>query len=657
LGWIFRQLKKAFSDSCKPFLMSISLVMLAFFGTRATAASIEYLYIEASEGNSSGGHVALQLDDEVFHYQHHDSGLIRLLRQDKQEFHFLYRFLQNRPMHLSRIEVSEQTFQLLKTHFKLQFLAQEQQFKQLQALHKDRLLLRRWLYKQTANTDFYKDLRLNAVGLFYSEPVNNDLINTNLSTSKPAYSDVMAGLQQRIVQHYGQDYLARRHTEISAKIKALSPSHWPIVGSMLSSDNFPPAVNPIADSYMDALTGLIAIKVLQEGRSLTPDAVLITKEPVTGSERVVLEKFREQLTLQFINAFSSERSDWGHAVLVNIAKLTALELTLQSGHWVFVDDFGPDTQWMTAEQFDDHAAQTQRLIIDARANFRQTRQDLLAAGDVSEANYSQLEMAANRYFELLKGNQKQPVRFIGEQALPSKSIALPDWLAPNLTPVQLTTALHELEHYESQLFEELSDHYRYDLLTRNCVTELFRTINQALLSDNKTHVDESTLAKLAIKEPSARLGGIVTAEYNFIPFLSYQSVQQHYKVTASADLNSFRQQQLTKLLSRDNGWLAAINESNTFSSSLYDYNSDDAFFVFFTDDNWPVRPIFGLVNTTAGIGQSVFGLFSAPFDAGKNLESGLTGVLMSLPELAFFNMRKGSYKYLSYAQFLQDEKL
>ena len=69
-----------------------------------------------------------------------------------------------------------------------------------------------------------------------------------------------------------------------------------------------------------------------------------------------------------------------------------------------------------------------------------------------------------------------------------------------------------------------------------------------------------------------------------------------------------------------------------------------------------LRPIFGLFNTAAGIGQSVFGFLSWPFDAGKNLESGATGVLMSLPELLFFNMRKGSYKYLSYNQFVNDEK-
>jgi hypothetical protein len=69
-----------------------------------------------------------------------------------------------------------------------------------------------------------------------------------------------------------------------------------------------------------------------------------------------------------------------------------------------------------------------------------------------------------------------------------------------------------------------------------------------------------------------------------------------------------------------------------------------------------LRPIFGAFNTVAGIGQSLLGFLSWPYDAGRNLKSGATGILMSLPELVFLNMRKGSYKYLSYNQFVNDEK-
>jgi len=87
----------------KPGFIDAVFIALLISSAAVSSASFDYLYVEASEGNASGGHSAIQFGDEVFHYQHHDSGLIRLLRQDKQAFHFLYRFLQNRRIHLNHI--------------------------------------------------------------------------------------------------------------------------------------------------------------------------------------------------------------------------------------------------------------------------------------------------------------------------------------------------------------------------------------------------------------------------------------------------------------------------------------------------------------------------------------------------------------------------
>jgi hypothetical protein len=340
---------------------------------------------------------------------------------------------------------------------------------------------------------------------------------------------------------------------------------------------------------------------------------------------------------------------------VNIARFIAIDLSLQLGLWVFIDDFAMDSEWISADQFAQYPEQMQIQINDALANLIQTRKVLLNPENLTEANYSKLEMSANRYFELLKGKQHRAVRYIGEKALPTKSISLPNWLVPELTQRQLETALNDLDSYESELFQELAEHYRYDLITRNCVTELFRTIDQALLEPDKADADSSIQAEQVIKESMKRLGGNISASYNFIPFVSFQSVQDHYNVTTSVLLDSYRSQQLAKLYARNNGLMVALRESNTFSSTLYTYNPDDAFFVFFTDDSLALRPVFGLFNTSAGMGQSLLGLLSWPFDAGRNLKSGATGVLMSLPELLFFNMRKGSYKYLSYNQFVNEK--
>jgi hypothetical protein len=66
-------------------------------------------------------------------------------------------------------------------------------------------------------------------------------------------------------------------------------------------------------------------------------------------------------------------------------------------------------------------------------------------------------------------------------------------------------------------------------------------------------------------------------------------------------------------------------------------------FLFFTDDTVAARPVLGALNLVAGIGVAAAGLAMLPVDRGDLLKSGLRGVLFSLPELAFFNIRKGSF--------------
>lgn len=626
----------------------IGLVWIVLCPSLVFAASFEYLYVEASEGNSSGGHSAIEFGDEVYHFQHHDSGLIRLLKQDKPAFHFQYRFLQNRRIHLNQVEVSEETFNQLRAHFKLQFLAQSQQFNQLDQLHKDALLLRRLLYKASQketffDADFSEALQINGAGLFYTEE------QLNAQTKEPAtqYAPIINMMRKKIEQRYGNDYLNIRREQIIASIKLLTPSHWPIVGDILSKDNFPATVNSFADTYRDYITGLIALKTLEKEQNLREDAFFISDELVTKKDRVVLARLRDQLMLNLLASVNSKRPDWGYATLINVARLMTMDRSLQLGRWVFLDDYSNDSEWLNVEQFTHYEKHMQRQINDAKINLAQAHKALLSVDGLSEARYSQVEMSANRYVELLKVGQHKNIRYIGEKALPTKSIGLPDMQLPELTQQKLLMSLNELDAYEGQLLATLKDRYRYDLVTRNCVTELFKTMDQALLAPIKV---EGLKDEWIRNDSENSLGGRISGAFNFIPFISFQAVQESYRVSHSQLLASYRDQQLAKI----DDPMFSLREANTLTSTLYKYNSDDAFFIFFTDNSPMLRPIFGLFNTVAGMGQSVFGLVSWPYDSGKNLKAGATGILMSLPELLFFNMRKGSYPYLSYNQFVDE---
>ena len=95
----------------------------------------------------------------------------------------------------------------------------------------------------------------------------------------------------------------------------------------------------------------------------------------------------------------------------------------------------------------------------------------------------------------------------------------------------------------------------------------------------------------------------------------------------------------------DSAWVR-LRESNTWTSTLYRPDERDSYFVFFTDESVLWRPLQGVANLLAGFGKAGLGLARLPFDGGRDMSAGLRGAVFSLPELAFFNIRKGSTVWL-----------
>jgi hypothetical protein len=52
------------------------------------------------------------------------------------------------------------------------------------------------------------------------------------------------------------------------------------------------------------------------------------------------------------------------------------------------------------------------------------------------------------------------------------------------------------------------------------------------------------------------------------------------------------------------------------------------------------------VNLFFALGYTGWGLAALPFDGGVRAQAGLEGMLWSLPELAFVNVRKGSFNWV-----------
>lgn len=591
------------------------LALLAWFNS-ANAQTFQYIYIEANEGSSSGGHVAVQFEDEVFHFQYTGS-LTRLAKEEAEDFRFDYRYLQNRTLHVADIEVSPQTFRLLQAEFKRQFWDQERLFKHLQALENDRHLLE-WLLALQHDAETVaapKSLELAGAGLFYA---NRNAANIGDCFTNTAASVILNQLRQNIKNQFGDDFLTQQSEQLKLTIQQLKPEN-------LAHDY------GFFQHYVDLLTGLLALQVIQESRPLRQDACYELTAPEWRLDAVktqTLIDYQQRLLKTSQNLLHSTRPDWGHALFVTLARLVIVEQSLQTGQWAFLDDFDPDAAIISTEAFSQQTREMESQRLLATHQWQELWQGLTLEKPLDDLGYAGLEIASNRYHEWQSSLQTHTLRYKGQQPLPDKAVPLSVWEIPNLSEQQLHPALIELQSRLTTLTAEIENRYVYNLISRNCVTEIFRTINQALGG-----------------ETEQRLGSRIDPDLNFIPFTAFAYLQNHYPVTNTTVQPSFRLQQLARKYEEEfTPWVYA-RESNIFSAELYHYNPDDAAFIFFTDDGFLLRPLFGAFNTLTGIGQSLLGLIQWPVDEGAALHNGTRGLMMSLPELAFINIRKGSYKF------------
>jgi hypothetical protein len=177
----------------------------------------------------------------------------------------------------------------------------------------------------------------------------------------------------------------------------------------------------------------------------------------------------------------------------------------------------------------------------------------------------------------------------------------------------------------------LKEHFGYHLVTRNCVTEIFETAGADLERPGSARrPGDST-------QPAGAL--------DFVPVISYGSVLDTYRIEEKGEIPSYRQLRLEAMYADENDLGVYLRESNTLTSTIYRRNERDSFFLFFTDDAIPLRPVYGTFNLAAAFGEMGLGLLRAPWDRGSTLWSGLKGAVFSLPELFFVNLRKGVLEY------------
>ncbi|MGH8556748.1 MAG: hypothetical protein ACRESZ_04665 [Methylococcales bacterium] len=594
---------------------------------------IDYLYIEAGAGNSSGGHAAIRFAEDVFHYQYFD-GLLKAVRQNKRNFEYQYRLLGNRSIHVSRIAVREATYRNLLGYFRHKYRVQKRQFEGFDLIRKDIQLIGK-LAEAGYKSESVKNFRYRIKGAALFRPANkSERIFSAESLSGSANFSKMVG------QEYGPSFIADKKIYVEQEIAGLNESPWNTEQLQLSPDRLPWLPYSLAERFTDLLANLNVLDVLQTGASLNPEIRIESDLPefrLNARQIRTLGHYRNNLQRDLLKLIASKRPDWGYPLAVGLARLMVLDESVQSGKLVLLDTFRPESERVDPEDIRRYRETFEVLVSEARIHFQREKIRLLGTPVMAEPDYGHLEMLANHYSELARGViEGKPMRIHAGDLAPPGIGDVVVRVRPRISRLRLLEESGRLSAYAQSYSERLEQQYSYHLLTRNCVSEIFRDFEQAL--SGRSEAAENQLAR--------DLGGTIDhSPWNWVPFISSAQVRRNLRLSDSRTLLSYRQKKLNGIYAAGNPMITYVRESNTLTSTVYPWNPDDGFFLFFTDDSILPRPLFGAINTVAGIGQMLVGGLLSPVDGGDVFIGGMKGFISSLPELAFFNIRKGSYRY------------
>ncbi|MBD9357817.1 hypothetical protein [Methylomonas albis] len=595
---------------------------------------LEFLYIDANEGSASGGHAALKFDQQVFHFQHIEPGLLRLYRNDAAAFEFAYGFQENRSIYGHRIDVNADFFQVLRDAFNRRLLIQNQQLSLLQALHDDQALA-----SDLQNPGMAPHISVKGLGYFltqYRPTATLPVASANIAPS----SQALQQLRDAIVKEYGQNFLVDKRQQTWQNLQSLKPElAFKTASGELTDMRSTATSSAFAERYRNQLLNMAAMDVLQTGLSPRTESLLALPEAtfkLSAAQLAKLQDFRQRLLADLISLMRSQRNDWGYPLLVGMARLHALDYSIASGYLIVLN--------RSRSENDDPQA---TIIEDANvpAALQYSQQVFMAASGhldspaaLDELAYSELELSATALMQLHKPREdQQPLKLLPLTTTPSRPaaaelIGLPI-PAKKLADFQ-NTVTEQIEIYQNQL----QSLYGYNLLNRNCVTEIFRVVNQTVASMAVANQESTRQASQQL------LGGYMNEQgLNMIPFVAYAHIADTYRLSASFQREPYRERRRQLRYRQMPQWQVDLQESNVLSSTIYDRNREDAAFLFFTQDQiWP-RPLLGGFNLAVAGGQGLYGLFSWPWDSGDNLHKSLKGIVVSLPELLFFNIRKGSF--------------
>ena len=606
----------------------LALVAVLVIALEARASVVEYLYVEANAGSSAGGHFALRLDDRVYDFQNAELGTLRLRRMDYDLFRYLYTVRDNRTLHIARIDVPRETREAIFDRFNRRYLIQNKQFSVLDSLSGDRELIRLLLARDgraTSPEPEWSGIRIRGAGFFYD--------------GRPADAGVespsLRALRNRLASNRGQAYLTDRIAALERAAVGLSPAPGVISVTVVARGERPESGYHFSDRYRDLGAKIIALRVLENAERIRPSARRVPsgdEYKLGAAESRTIRAYAERLEIRLEKLITSKRPDWGFSLLLGMARLQTLHESLALGYWVVLDSVPANPAFLSQRAVQRRDPFVVELRDRAQVAFFEARTHFASAPEPGEPALAWLEEAASRYAEFQRGfEQGQAIPIYEGGLLPDRAATARGLPLPDVDVRTLRSAAEAAEARERAYRDAVKQAFGYRVFSNNCVTEIFTTMGPGW--DPTPAPDRPGEAD----DPEGLL--------DFIPVVAYRKVLDTHADAEVSEIPSFRRTRLEAMYEIENDLGVYLRESNTLTSTIYRRNDVEPFFLFFSEDAAPLRPVYGALNFAAGIGEMALGVLRAPWDHGRMFTSGLQGAAFSLPELFFVNLRKGILEY------------
>src|SRR5215472_1676926 len=436
-----------------------AIALIAAQAAGAEPRFVDYLYVEANEGGSSGGHVGLRFGNETFHFQQGDLRLLRLRRDESAVFDFRYAILGNRPIHETRLAVSEETYRRLHDAFTRRLFVRDAQAERFDALTTDVALFELWLRRARAGDGAAEAIPVAAAGYFLSDGFP--------AVAATGRSPAIAALREQVGHAYGADFIARRTAALRAALAAWQPRAATTPAPPLTLDTYPSVAPAASTEYAEQLAGLTALEVLAAAPALRADSYRVAENvaPLDDRERRALAAFAGTLAGDLTALAASSRPDFGTPLLIGMARLAAIESSLASGRLVVLDAFAADAATAPLPSEPQRTQYLAALAAQLSPTLDRARAELVAHADLREADYAQLEDALNRVLEVARGQRDgMPLRIEADDGLiPARPALRSELVAPALSE---TAALAELRGARAALTDyraRLAALYGYNL--------------------------------------------------------------------------------------------------------------------------------------------------------------------------------------------------